>query len=165
MLLPTPFGKARGFPYPLHTTAFYQIRIHSPFIIIFPYINFAVKLSLLKVKLSLCLTKHHTVKTYWWSGGIGLRILCLGTRMRWSATRHGRFTPRERALGSHWIRGRVGPRTGMNTVVNRKFTEHVTGAWRISPAIITGVIILRRIRSEGRGPRMRQEDQVHDSVQ
>jgi hypothetical protein len=124
MLLPTPFGKARGFPYPLHTTAFYQIRIHSPFIIIFPYINFAVKLSLLKVKLSLCLTKHHTVKTYWWSGGIGLRILCLGTRMRWSATRHGRFTPRERALGSHWIRGRVGPRTGMNTVVNRKFTEH-----------------------------------------
>jgi hypothetical protein len=33
-----------------------------------------------KVKLSLCPTKHHTMKTYWGSGGIAPRILDLGTR-------------------------------------------------------------------------------------
>jgi hypothetical protein len=33
-----------------------------------------------KVKLSLCLTKHHAMKTYWGSGGIALYILDLGTR-------------------------------------------------------------------------------------
>jgi hypothetical protein len=27
----------------------------------------------------------------------------------WSASRPGRFTPRERAPGTHWIRGWVGP--------------------------------------------------------
>jgi hypothetical protein len=35
-----------------------------------------------KVKLSLCLTKHHAMKTYWRSGGIAPRILDLDTR--WS---------------------------------------------------------------------------------
>jgi hypothetical protein len=35
-----------------------------------------------KVKLSVCLTKHHTMKTYWGSGGIAPRILDLGTRWR-----------------------------------------------------------------------------------
>jgi hypothetical protein len=33
-----------------------------------------------KVKLSLCLTKHHAVKTYWGSGGISPCILNLGAR-------------------------------------------------------------------------------------
>jgi len=33
-----------------------------------------------KVKLSLCLTKHHAMKTYWVSGGIAPGILRLGTR-------------------------------------------------------------------------------------
>jgi len=28
-----------------------------------------------KVNLSLCLTKHHTMKAYWWSGGTAPRIL------------------------------------------------------------------------------------------
>jgi hypothetical protein len=35
-----------------------------------------------KVNLSLCLTKHHAMKTYWGSGGIAQRILDLGTRWR-----------------------------------------------------------------------------------
>jgi hypothetical protein len=35
-----------------------------------------------KVNLSLCLTKHHAMKTYWGSGGIAPRILDLGTRWR-----------------------------------------------------------------------------------
>jgi hypothetical protein len=35
-----------------------------------------------KVKLSLCLTKHHAMKTYWTSGGIAPSILDFGTRWR-----------------------------------------------------------------------------------
>jgi hypothetical protein len=35
-----------------------------------------------KVKLSLCFTKHHSMKTCWGSGGIAPRILDLGTRWR-----------------------------------------------------------------------------------
>jgi hypothetical protein len=35
-----------------------------------------------KVQLSLYLTKHHAMKTYWRSGGIAPRILDLGTRWR-----------------------------------------------------------------------------------
>jgi prepilin signal peptidase PulO-like enzyme (type II secretory pathway) len=38
----------------------------------------------------------------------------------WSASRHGRFTPRERVPGTHWIGGWVGPRAFLNAVVNRK---------------------------------------------
>jgi hypothetical protein len=35
-------------------------------------------------------------------------------------SRPGRFAPRERAPGTHWIGGWVGPRAGLNTVVKRK---------------------------------------------
>jgi hypothetical protein len=35
-----------------------------------------------KVKLSLCLTKHHAIKAYWGTGVIAPRILNLGTRWR-----------------------------------------------------------------------------------
>jgi hypothetical protein len=44
-----------------------------------------------KVKLSLCLTKHHAMKTYWGSGGIAPHILDLGTRWRWMVS----FTSRQ----------------------------------------------------------------------
>jgi hypothetical protein len=43
-----------------------------------------------KVKLSLCLTKHHAMKTYWGIGGIATRIPDLGTRWKWVVS----FTPR-----------------------------------------------------------------------
>jgi hypothetical protein len=33
-----------------------------------------------KVKLSLCLTRHHPIKAYWGNGGIAPRIFYLGTR-------------------------------------------------------------------------------------
>jgi hypothetical protein len=33
-----------------------------------------------KVKLFLCLIKHHTIKKFWGSGGIAPRILDLGAR-------------------------------------------------------------------------------------
>jgi hypothetical protein len=38
----------------------------------------------------------------------------------WSASRPGRFTPIERASGTHWIGGWVGPRTGLDDVERRK---------------------------------------------
>jgi len=40
-------------------------------------------ISIIKVKLSLCLTKHYAIKTYWGSRGIAPHILNLGTRWRW----------------------------------------------------------------------------------
>jgi hypothetical protein len=38
----------------------------------------------------------------------------------WSASRSGRFTPRETASGTHWIGGWVGPRAVLDAVVKRK---------------------------------------------
>jgi len=44
--------------------------------------------------LSQCLTKYHTMKTYWESGVIALRILSRGIRWsEWSASRPGRLSP------------------------------------------------------------------------
>jgi len=41
-----------------------------------------------KVKMSLCLTKHHVMKKYWGSGRIAPCILFLGTRWRWVVKLH-----------------------------------------------------------------------------
>jgi hypothetical protein len=38
----------------------------------------------------------------------------------WSASRPGRFTPRERAPGTNWTGGWVGPRAVLDAVVKRK---------------------------------------------
>jgi hypothetical protein len=78
-----------------------------------------------KVKLSLCffLTKHHTVKTYWgveWRYSSTHSLTSALHRSEWSASRPGRFTPRERAPDTHWIGGWVGPRAVMDTLVKRK---------------------------------------------
>jgi hypothetical protein len=43
----------------------------------------------------------------------------------WSASRPGRFTPRERAPGSHWIGGWVGPRAVLDAVVLEKLVIYV----------------------------------------
>jgi hypothetical protein len=40
--------------------------------------------------------------------------------MEWSASGPGRFTPRERALFTHWIGGWVGTRAVLDAVVKRK---------------------------------------------
>jgi hypothetical protein len=39
----------------------------------------------------------------------------------WSASRSCRFTPGERASGTHWLGGWVGPRAGLDNVEKRKF--------------------------------------------
>jgi hypothetical protein len=78
-------------------------------------------LSRIKVKLSLCLTKHHAMKTYW---GVEIQLHALLISAldggEWSASRPGCFTPRERALGTHWIGGWVGPGAVLDPVVKRK---------------------------------------------
>jgi hypothetical protein len=48
----------------------------------------------------------------------------------WSASRPGRFTPRERAPGTHWIGGWVGPRAVLDAVVKRKIP---TSHWESNP--------------------------------
>jgi hypothetical protein len=48
------------------------------------------------------LTEHHAMKAYWGSGDISSRILDLGTKCKWSTSRSGCFTPRDRAAGSLW---------------------------------------------------------------
>jgi hypothetical protein len=45
--------------------------------------------------------------------------LCI--RWEWSASRPRRFTPRERASGTQWTGGWVGPRAVLNAVVKKKF--------------------------------------------
>jgi hypothetical protein len=39
---------------------------------------------------------------------------------KWSASHSGHFTHRERAPGTHWIGGWVGPRAVLDAVVKRK---------------------------------------------
>jgi hypothetical protein len=49
----------------------------------------------------LCLTEHHSMKAYWYSSTHSLTSALDGGR--WSDSRPDRFTPRERAPGTHWI--------------------------------------------------------------
>jgi hypothetical protein len=55
------------------------------------------------------------MKTYGGCGCIDPRFLDLGTSWRC------RFTPGERAPGTHWRGGWVGPRAGLDKVEKRKF--------------------------------------------
>jgi hypothetical protein len=62
------------------------------------------------------------MKAYWWSGGIAPCILTSPLDGGvWSASRSGHFTPRERAPGTRWLDGWVGPRAGLDTVMKRTF--------------------------------------------
>jgi len=64
--------------------------------------------------LSLCITKHHTIKTYWVRGGTAPRILNLVTWWIWAVSfTPGRFTPRVRTLNTDLIEGWVGSRANM----------------------------------------------------
>jgi hypothetical protein len=68
-----------------------------------------------KVKLSPCfdwIPRHEGVLR---SESIAPRILDLGTRCEWSASRAGCIIPRERASDTHWIGGWVGPRAGLDS--------------------------------------------------
>jgi hypothetical protein len=66
--------------------------------------------------------KHHAMETY---GGVDVYIhvflvlALIGSKC--SAFHPGRFSPEERALGTHWIKNWVGPRTGVDYVQKRKY--------------------------------------------
>jgi hypothetical protein len=74
------------------------------------------------VKLSLCFNwepRHNGVLGEWrYSFTHSLTSALDGGE--WSISRPGRFTPRERAPGTHWIGGWVGPRAVLEAVVKRK---------------------------------------------
>jgi hypothetical protein len=57
-------------------------------------------------------------------GGVNIYIHIFLTSAlvgEWSASRPGRFTPRERAPGTHWIGGWVGSRAGIDDVEKTKY--------------------------------------------
>jgi hypothetical protein len=74
-----------------------------------------------KVNLSMCFNWAPRYEGLLGSGGIAPRILDLGTRWRWVVNFTAcRFTPRERAPGTYWIGGWVGPTAVLEAVVKRK---------------------------------------------
>jgi hypothetical protein len=50
----------------------------------------------------------------WESGGIQVFLISALVGREWSPSLPDRFTPGERAPGTHWIGGWVGPRTGLD---------------------------------------------------
>jgi hypothetical protein len=74
-----------------------------------------------KIKLSLCLTKHHAMKAYWeWRYNSTHSLTSALGGGGWSASRPGRLTLRGRDPGTHWTGGWVGPRTVLDAVGKRK---------------------------------------------
>jgi hypothetical protein len=68
------------------------------------------------------------MKAYWGSGGIAPLILTSALDGgEWSASRPGRFTPRERAPSTHWLGGWVGPRAILDAEVKRKIPSPPPG--------------------------------------
>jgi hypothetical protein len=65
--------------------------------------------------------KRHALLTWALDGG------------EWSASRPGRFTPRERAPGIHWIGGWMDPRAVLDMVVKRKIPNT---RWESNPRIL-----------------------------
>jgi hypothetical protein len=71
--------------------------------------------------MSLCLTKHYTMKTYWeWRYSSTHSLTSALDGGEWSASRPGRFIPKERTPGTRWIGGWVGPRAVLDAVMKRK---------------------------------------------
>jgi hypothetical protein len=57
------------------------------------------------------------MEAYWGSGGIAHSLTSALDGDEWSASRPGRFTPRESDPGTHWIGGWVGHRAVRDAVV------------------------------------------------
>jgi hypothetical protein len=57
------------------------------------------------------------MEVYWGSGGVVPRILWPFFGGEWSASRPGRFTPRKRTPGTHWIGEWMGPKAVLEAVV------------------------------------------------
>jgi hypothetical protein len=78
--------------------------------------------------------KHYTLKAY---GGVDVKIHVFLTSAvigsEWSASRVGRFIPGERAPGTHWKGGWVGPRTGLDDVEKRTYRVSNSGPSAVQP--------------------------------
>jgi hypothetical protein len=76
-----------------------------------------IMMAKVKVKLSLCLTKHHAMKMYWgWMYSATHSLTSELEGCEWSALRPGRFTPKDRAPDTYWIGVWVHPRSGLDAV-------------------------------------------------
>jgi hypothetical protein len=59
----------------------------------------------------------------WGSGGIAPPFLTSALDGgEWSASRPGRFTPKKKVTGGHWIGGWVGPRAVLDAVEKKKIS-------------------------------------------
>jgi hypothetical protein len=68
----------------------------------------------------------------WGSGGIASPFLTLTLeRNEWSVTRPGRFIPGEKSADTHWIRGWMGPRAGLDAVEKRNILHY----WESNPGV------------------------------
>jgi hypothetical protein len=79
-----------------------------------------------KVKVSPCFywaPRHESVLVEWKYSSTHSLTSALDAG-EWSALRPGRFTPRERARGTHWIGGWMGPRAVLDAEVKRKIPSH-----------------------------------------
>jgi hypothetical protein len=90
-----------------------------------------------KVKVSLYLIKHYALRTVWGNGCIAPPFLALALdEGEWSASRPGRFTLAERVPGTHWIRGWVAARAGLDSVEKRKILSLLgIEPWPPSPSL------------------------------
>jgi hypothetical protein len=113
---PTPAG-TRTLDHPASSPMLYHWAILAPT----KEVEAEVKVKV-KVKLSLCFNwtpRHEGVLGEWKYSSTHSLTSALG-RCGWSASRHGRFTPEERAPGTHWIGGWVCLRAVLDAVVKRK---------------------------------------------
>jgi hypothetical protein len=82
----------------------------------------------IKVDLSLCVTKHHVIKTY---GGVAIKLHYLLTSAlgggEWSASRPGRFNAGEISLGTQGKESCVSPRSGLDELAKEKSIHCLCG--------------------------------------
>jgi hypothetical protein len=91
----------------------------------------------IKLKLSVCLIKHHAMKTYW---GVEIKAHKILTsaldEAEWSASRSGRFTSGGKSFQPPQftlVRRLKGPRSGLDSVAKRKNPITAPAGNRTSP--------------------------------
>jgi hypothetical protein len=91
------------------------------------------------VKLSLCLIKHYPMKMCR-KVEVYIHVFLTSAFDEGSALRRSCFNPRERAPGTHWTGGRVGPRAGLYTVEKWKTSAPVENRATIANPVAQSLI-------------------------